>query len=227
MSATNRSKAGGKAAPREEADAYFTPRSHALTCAGLLEVRPRMRVLEPSAGTGAFVTALFDVHGVVAEAVERRPEAAVAIRHCIPGHEVQVRTTRFEDVAEPGAFDVIVGNPPYVVAHEHIQHGLYLLREGGSLGFLLRLNFLATAKRYRLFRDHPPWRVYVLPERPDFTGGGGDATEYAFMVWRKGFAGDTVVRWVSTREDRRLDDVARVRGLDWIVPTPNYLQATP
>lgn len=222
MSATNRTRADGKRTERQDEDTYLTPPDCAFTTAALLPLAPGMRVLEPSAGAGSYLVGLHRAHGIVAEAVEKRREAADALRGCIPGHEVLVRTCRFEDVCEPESFDAVVGNPPYIRAQEHVQHALYLLRTGGVLGFLLRINFLATQGRYRFFRRFPPWRVYVLAERPDFTGDGGDATEYAFMAWRKGYTGDTVTRWVSWADEvQRAEDIARVRSLDWgaLAPT--------
>lgn len=46
----------------------------------------------------------------------------------------------------------------------------------------LRLNFLGSKKRCKWLQADMP-DVYVLPNRPDFTGDGGDATEYAWFVW--------------------------------------------
>ena len=228
---------------RIDADAYYTEEDHAITCAALLDVRPGMRVLEGSAGRGDFVRALHYVHGVVPTANELRPEAAAQCAAVIPGERVLVTIGRFEDLSLPEAFDVVLGNPPYKLAQEHVEHGMYLLRRGGQLGYLLRINFLASQKRVPFFRRFPPWRVYVLPERPDFTGEGGDQTEYAFFVWRKGYRGPPQVLWVSTKPENRLHDVEQARQLDnmpelrhYLDPyldsrTPNgpipYLQATP
>jgi hypothetical protein len=47
---------------------------------------------------------------------------------------------------------------------------------------LLRLNFLGGAKRTAFLRARPP-DIYVLPNRPSFTGHGTDACEYAWFVW--------------------------------------------
>jgi hypothetical protein len=54
---------------------------------------------------------------------------------------------------------------------------------------LLRLNWPARAPgkhpdRYELIRKFTP-DVYVLPNRPSFSNGGTDATEYAWMVWNR------------------------------------------
>ena len=44
------------------------------------------------------------------------------------------------------------------------------------------MNFLGSQKRAAFMRAFPP-DVYGLPRRPSFTGGGTDATEYAWLVW--------------------------------------------
>lgn len=52
------------------------------------------------------------------------------------------------------------------------------------VAFVLRLSFLASAKRRGLFEQYPPEAVWVIPERPSFTGDGEvDSTDYALFVW--------------------------------------------
>lgn len=52
------------------------------------------------------------------------------------------------------------------------------------VAFVLRLGFLASAKRRGLFEQYPPEAVWVIPERPSFTGDGEvDSTDYALFVW--------------------------------------------
>jgi hypothetical protein len=53
---------------------------------------------------------------------------------------------------------------------------------------LLRLNFLGSSVRAQFMRSHTP-DVYVLPNRPSFTGNGTDSIEYTWFVWRHGNAG--------------------------------------
>jgi hypothetical protein len=79
----------------------------------------------------------------------------------------------------PEGWDVIITNPPYSLALEFIERALPL---ADVVVMLLRLNFLGGAKRAAFFRDNPP-DIYVLPNRPSFTGHGTDACEYAWFVW--------------------------------------------
>lgn len=50
------------------------------------------------------------------------------------------------------------------------------------MAILLRLNFLGTEGRSAFMREHAP-DVYVLPNRPSFTGTKTDSIEYVWFVW--------------------------------------------
>jgi hypothetical protein len=60
-----------------------------------------------------------------------------------------------------------------------VEHCLEL---SSNVAMLLRLNFLASKKRNPFMREHCP-NVYVLSDRPSFTGKGTDSIEYAWFVW--------------------------------------------
>ena len=75
--------------------------------------------------------------------------------------------------------DIIFTNPPYKIAQEFIEHSLQL---ADKVVMLLRLNFLESKKRAVFLSTHVP-DIYVLSKRPSFTGGGTDATAYAWFVW--------------------------------------------
>ena len=80
---------------------------------------------------------------------------------------------------ERPVYDLIVTNPPFKLAMEFVKQSF---KEARSVAMLLRLNWLASASRQEWMRMHTP-DVYVLPNRPDFTGSGGDATEYCWACW--------------------------------------------
>lgn len=178
---------------RLDADSYPTPdalcRAICLRLSTLVG-QPR-RVVEPSAGSGAFVRA----------ARAQWPSAdltAVEVRHeCeLPCLRSGASTFASGDwcawasrVAEgPWRADLIIGNPPYSLALPHVQAALSVLEPGGHLAFLLRLSFLASAKRADALWSKPGLR-YLAPitPRPSFTGGGSDNSEYALFVWRRGW----------------------------------------
>jgi hypothetical protein len=175
VSATNR---GGK---RSEADFYPTP---AWCVDRLLEALPLPGGvwLEPAAGSGAIVKAVnakrADVRWRVVELDARfAPELARETG------KRAVITRSFLDVScrdsRPTA-SVVITNPPYSIALPMIQHALDF--DALFVVMLLRLNFLASAARADLMRSHAP-DVYVLPNRPSFSGSGTDSIEYAWFVW--------------------------------------------
>lgn len=96
-----------------------------------------------------------------------------------------------------GTFGAVVGNPPYGLALEFVRRSLDIVRDGGTVAFLLRLAFLSSAKRKAFFVENPPKNVYVLSKRPSFTKDGRtDGADYAFIVWEKGFKGAPSIGWV-------------------------------
>ena len=48
---------------------------------------------------------------------------------------------------------------------------------------LLRTAFLESKKRYDFWQRHPVSKLYVLSQRPSFTGKGTDATSYSWFIW--------------------------------------------
>lgn len=83
-------------------------------------------------------------------------------------------------------FDIIVTNPPYNIAQQVIQKSIDISKAQRSpaiIIMLLRINFLGSQKRYAWWQGNEPDEMLALSVRPDFTGYGGDATEYAFYIW--------------------------------------------
>lgn len=185
MSATGRSDV------RLPDDAYITP---AWTIHRFLEAcRPGGNVwLDPGAGDGAIIKAVNEKLGDTKPkwlAVELREECRELLEpladEVVIGDYLGCKPDSFH--TRP---DVVIGNPPYSLAYDFIRHSLDLTGDGAVV-MLLRLNFLASKKRFAFFRSHPP-DVYVLPNRPQFRHGinpetgkpfTSDATEYGWFVW--------------------------------------------
>ena len=183
MSATNRG------AVRHPDDFYATP---AWCTEALLHgcPLPGGRWLEPTAGDGAIAAEVLrhrrDVqwHLIESRAEElrvgggllsRMQRADFPIEHV---DEVEIRD--FLTMPAPAqSFDVALGNPPFSLALEVVQHALTM---ANTVCMLLRINFLASQKRADWMRKNTP-SIYVLPKRPSFTGGKTDATEYAWFLW--------------------------------------------
>lgn len=98
----------------------------------------------------------------------------------------------------PGALErpnLIVMNPPYLSAMEFVEAALRWVRttkvkETGekkyaTVAALLRLPWLASKGRVA-FHQKNPSAVWVLPDRPSFTGDNKvDSTDYAWFLWSK------------------------------------------
>lgn len=190
MSSTNRG------AQRSPADYYPSPAwpvRRFLERCGL----PTGRWLEPSAGEGHIIRACAPlVSGVEWTAVELRPECAPLLSEA----GARVLTGNFL-AADPEwlglgineKFDVAIGNPPFSLAHEFVEHAR---RFAHVTVMLLRLGFLESEERADFLRSWMP-NVYVIPERISYTGTGRtDSTAYAWFVW-----GD---RWRSTWSELRV-----------------------
>lgn len=97
----------------------------------------------------------------------------------------------------------IITNPPYKYAQAFIEKALDLVNDGQKVAMFLKLTFLETKARKKLFTAHPPKVVYVSSGRlkcalmGDFAKGGRGAMAYAWFLWQKGYKGDTVVKWIN------------------------------
>jgi len=178
---------------RREHDYYPTPAPFAEAGLSLLPdgFAPRS-ILDPGAGAG--------VWGNVARA--RWPKAMIT------GVELRDEphpeayngwvNMDFRLWMEAGiTYDLVMGNPPYKYAEEFVRESLVRLTHRGWLVFMLRLAFLESRKRLRLWADSPPVTVAVCANRPSFTGDRKtNATAFAFFVWQQGYTGDTQLQWV-------------------------------
>lgn len=100
----------------------------------------------------------------------------------------------------------IVTNPPYKQAREFVEHALDIVSDGTKIAVFLKLTFLESKARRKLFEKHPPKIIYVSSSRlkcaknGDFVkyrNGVGTAVAYAWYIWEKGYKGETVVRWFN------------------------------
>jgi hypothetical protein len=95
-----------------------------------------------------------------------------------------VRIASFLNGTHREDFNVSIGNPPFGLALEFIEEQL---RCADVVVNLLRLNFLGSQARAEFHRANRA-DVFVLPDRPSFTGKGTDSIEYAWFVWYPGLA---------------------------------------
>lgn len=76
----------------------------------------------------------------------------------------------------------VITNPPFSLAQEFIEQSFKLYPDAEII-MLLRLAFLESKRRSKFWQQHPVNKLYVLSERPSFTGKGTDSTAYAWFVW--------------------------------------------
>jgi hypothetical protein len=121
---------------------FPTPPEVARRVVELAEIKPgRHRGLEPSAGTGAIVRALFDLpfgtafnDGTSLVAVELNGSLADALRRSFPSIDVR-RSDFLVCNGDLGKFDRIVMNPPFDHGADirHVEHARQFLAKGGRL----------------------------------------------------------------------------------------------
>lgn len=100
------------------------------------------------------------------------------------------------DIVQP---HIIISNPPFLHAQEFVERSLELVKDGGYVIMLLRLNFFGSRKRKPFFDKHMPSECYIHHRRMSFIpqdrldesgkliakSGQTDSIEYAHFVWRK------------------------------------------
>lgn len=100
----------------------------------------------------------------------------------------------------------IITNPPYKIAREFVEHALDISCDGVKVAMFLKLTFLESKSRKKLFEKYPPKVLYVSSSRlqcaknGDFVKykqGTGTAVAYGWFVWEKGFKGEPVIRWIN------------------------------
>lgn len=221
----------GKAPPASwsNPDAVYTPTHLARFLVDLLPWDGVVhRVLEPSAGRGAWVEAVvarhlerfhdlgppLDVVGVDLdphcgaadpEGMARRLEALAHRGPGVPALRGLDRIAyRFQwgDVLaleDLGQFDRVIGNPPYSAIPDHVDRGLELARE---VAFLLPLDLLGGGEEIPTWLARSPLRAYwPLRQRP----------------WPKKLRG-TAFYWWDRRLpplEERLDEPIGFPPLDW------------
>jgi len=209
-----RRRAPGEAAgTRKENDAYDTDPAVALACLEWIRDRmnldrapdpgPRLRVLDPTAGTGPFVKAARTVFAESSiAAVDLRPECEKACK------EAGARVFWAADaltISTPQIVlaDLIVTNPPFILADALARHFYEHMHPGAVLAFLLNVTFIGSSERWAdgtdpaypeigLFKAAPIAYVVPIQPRPQFldvnTAGkkASSMIECALFVWVKG-----------------------------------------
>lgn len=181
--------------PRRPQDRYFTPPRLAREVVAALCAEGGLGkgsvAWEPHCGDGAFVYAMRE-RGVVVVASDISPgdvEGAGTLDFLSVGAPMTKREARPTWV---------IGNPPFQGALRHIVQALE--HTGRHVVFLLRLGFMASKRRMAFWEAHPPRRVWVLSQRPSFTGGSTDSADYMVVWWDLEWAEPTTLAWLDWKK---------------------------
>jgi len=182
LGATNHSKG-----EREPNNYYATePKAGEI----LLQVEPELNnIWECAAGEG-HLAKVFDKAGKLAKATD-----LIDRGYGVVGDFLDENITYYNGD--------IVTNPPFSLASEFVQKALNIVPTGRKVCMFLRLLFLEGKKRQELFKKYPPETIYVFSNRincaknGDFKTYKRSAIAYAWFVWVKGYAGETIVKWVN------------------------------
>lgn len=152
------------------------------------------RWLEPAVGTGAIIKAVqekkrllrwepmwdaLDINLTEETISELRSDVDSSMRFAKQNYLL----FSLEDKPDSGdPYEVILTNPPFFIAQDFVEHSLDIAN-GAVVIMLLRLGFLGSKKRAEWWQGKEPDALYVLSDRPDFTGEGGDSSDYAWYFW--------------------------------------------
>lgn len=222
MSSTNR---GGKQVPDGN---YATPM---WAIRVVLPLLPRAtRVLDPAAGRGNILRAVSEYYGsrdepYVLAGIELDPKRAQAAALIDRVSTVLLANSLLLDVTWDlcdGAPDLIITNPPFVLAEAMLRKALKSVAPGGTVCFLLPLPFISGGcrkafweKAATAFNPVMP-DVHVLTKRPSFRkirNSSNDSVEYAWFI----FSPTSTGRWFRLEPDE--PKVAREKRLDTYLET--------
>jgi hypothetical protein len=198
----------GRGGIRIPMDAYFTPDDLAAKLVGLLPIGETDSVLEPHVGGGAFLRALGgrQILGLT---------MACDVDSHAPGLH-QATAFRIGDFLTCSwEADWIVGNPPFTGFEAHLDKALTL---APNVAFLLRLAVMESTKRIESWTRWPLRKVWVLAERPSFTGGKTDSCAYGWFWFQRGHIGpaEVVPGWLEVSQpaavQQRVAWLARLRA---------------
>lgn len=185
LGASNHSKA-----TRSKNDFYATP---PLAVKKLLEVETfNKKIWEPATGMN-HITDILEEHGYDVKRSD--------IEKMVDDPKLEIIDFLASDIVFDGD---IITNPPFVLASQFVEKALMSVKEGAKVCMFLKIQFLEGSKRYWLFKENPPKRIYVSVNRLGCSPTGvfdgrenlPSAICYCWYVWEKGFKGDPVIKWL-------------------------------
>lgn len=171
-------------ADRRTNDHYVTPAWAIQRFLEAYQPPARGRILDPCAACGELLLSAEKFFpGALFGACEINPKFETSLREVTSAALIGDFLANVETL-KACQFDFVLTNPPYAQAQDFVEAALQV---APTVAMLLRINFLASKRRREWLNKLDPG-IFVLPNRPSFTGEGGDQTEYAWFVF-----GDPVV----------------------------------
>jgi hypothetical protein len=100
-------------------------------------------------------------------------------------------------------YDAVIMNPPYKYAQEFVEKSLKI---APVVAVFLRIQWLETEKRRKLFEEYPPKYVAVFSKRIPSSKNAmfkkedgtkeSSAVCYAWFIWVRGNKEDPVLKWI-------------------------------
>lgn len=99
----------------------------------------------------------------------------------------------------------ILTNPPFIYAIEFVKKAISIIPKGNKVAMFLRIQFLETKERKYFFKEFPPKTIYVSSSRITCALNGdfeklsknGSAACYCWIIWEKGYKGETTLKWFN------------------------------
>jgi hypothetical protein len=93
----------------------------------------------------------------------------------------------------------IFTNPPFNAQETFLEHALSL---GVDVVFFVRLSFLSSIRRFKIYEKYNPAYVYVYSARAHcYKNGnmekGQNMIDYCVIMWKPPYKGDTALRWIA------------------------------
>jgi hypothetical protein len=114
-------------------------------------------------------------------------------------HEIEIAALDFLTCTEPiGGCKTIFTNPPFNAQEAFLEHALSL---GIDVVFFVRLSFLSSIRRLKIYERYNPASVYVYSARAHcYKNGcmdrGQNMVDYCVIIWKPPYRNDTALRWI-------------------------------
>jgi len=150
-------------------------------------------IWEPAAGTGNISKTLIN-HGYSVYSTDMIPYEDAEI--CINGADFFFLKAA---VCEGDLCKTIFTNPPFNMQEEFLLHALSM---GVCVIFFVRLSFLSSIRRYKIFKTYNPAYVYIYTARAHcYKDGdinkGQNMIDYCVIMWIPPYKNETKIRWIE------------------------------